>query len=103
MAEFDVAIKNLNLAFQLQEHKIGSLCMYSLLSDTFTSKAMACTEAASEMLVRRKLRIMKELVQEYKLSDGVMLVASDNDLADKMSCLPRRWLDMATKESETAL
>lgn len=43
---------------------------------------------------------MKGLVQEYKLSVDMMLVVSDQNLADKMTCVSQRWLDMAKKRAQ---
>lgn len=62
--------------------------MYHRLFDTFTSRARVYTKAASEMLVQQRLNTMKELIQEYKLSVNLVLVVSNQKLADKMTCVP---------------
>lgn len=92
LAKLDVAIKGLNLAFQWQAKfwriKTDSLC-----------KARLRINATSEMLVRRRLSTVKELVEQYKSVD-VMLVVSNQKLADKLTRAPQRWLDMAKKGAE---
>lgn len=81
--------------------KTDSLCVYRWLSDTLAGKARVRTKVASEMMERRRLSTMKELVQEYKMSLDVVLVASSRDVADKMTSVPQSWLDMAKKGSES--
>lgn len=48
----------------------------------------------------RKLSIMKELVQEYELSVDMVVVASNHNLAYKMTGVPHKWHDMVQKEAE---
>lgn len=96
LAKLDVAIKGPNLAFQRQAKylhikKKDSLC-----------KARLRINVTSEMLVRRRLSTVKDLVQQYKSVD-VMLVVSNKKLAYKMTRVPQRWLDMTKKGAETVM
>ena len=63
------SIESINLALQGQGKvlhvKTDSVCLYHWISDTLTRKARVRTKAASEMLIRRPLSTLKELVKEY--------------------------------------
>ena len=66
LAELDAALKDNNLAHQWQGKvlhiKTDSVSMYHWISDTQTGKVRVRTKAASEMLIRRGLSTLKELV-----------------------------------------
>ena len=56
--------------------KTDSLCVYYWVSDTLTRRAQVHTKAASELLTRRWLNTLKDLVAEYQLTVDVTLVPS---------------------------
>ena len=86
LVELDATIKGLNLALQWQAKVVnlyaGSLYVYHWLSNTLTGKARVRSKAASEMLVRRRLVMVKRLVDEYSLQIDITLVQSEQNLAD---------------------
>ena len=51
------------------------------------------TKAACEMLIRRRLNTLKDLVEEYHLTMDVTLVPSTLNLADRLTRVPQRWFD----------
>ena len=89
LAELDATLKGLNLALQWQAKVVylhtDSLCVYHWLSDTLTGKARVRTKATSEMLIRRRLVMVKRLVDEYSLQVDITLVQSEQNLADKLT------------------
>ena len=78
LAELDAALKDINLALLWQGKvlhvKMDSVCVYHWISDS--GKARVRTKAANEMLIRRRLSTLKELVKEYALTVDVTLVPS---------------------------
>ena len=71
-----------------------SLCVYHRLSETLTGKARLKTKAASEMLAQRRLVMVKCLVDEYSLQVDITLVQSEQNLADKLTRVPKWWIDI---------
>ena len=59
-----------------------SASVHIWISDTLTGKARVRTQAASEMLIRRRLDAIIKLVKEYALSMNVSLVKSSQNKAD---------------------
>ena len=104
LAELDATLKGINLALQWQAtvlHLItDSACTHRWISDALTGKARLTTKAASEMLIRRRLGTLTELVDEYGLSVDVALVRSDHNRADKLTRVPQRWLTETKQGAE---
>lgn len=97
MAELESVIKGLNLAlvWQLREIELmtDSKTVFRWVSDLLTDKARLQTKAAGEMLVRRRLDIVKSLMEEYQLKLSVQLVHSEENKADRLTRVPRGWLE----------
>jgi len=95
MAELDAVIKGINLAIMWNMKKIhlqtDSLTVYHWVSDALTGKARVKTKASSEMLIRRRLSMLKSLIEEYRLELKVSLVTSGCNLADTLTCVPQKW------------
>ena len=104
LAELDAVLKGINLALQWNAKvlhlRTDSLCVYHWMSDTLTGKARVRTKAASEMLIRRRLSTIRELVTEYELSVDVKLVTSECNLADRLTRVPQRWFKSLKEEAE---
>ena len=49
------------------------------------------TKAATELLIRRWLNTLKKLVEEYELTVGMVLVLSNENMADRLRRVPQRW------------
>ena len=67
-----------------------SVCMQRWISDTLTGKARVNTGEAGEMLVRRRLGILRSLAKEYGLTIDVKLVKSCQNRADSLTRVQRR-------------
>ena len=96
IAELDALIKGVNLAlcWGLEElHlKTDSLTVYHWISDALSRKARLKTKAVSEMLIRRRIGIFQDIVNEYKLKVDIALVPSSANLADVLTRVPQNWL-----------
>ena len=96
MAELDAVIKGVNLAIlwnmKTLHVKTDSVCVLNWVVNTLECKARVKTKAASEMLIRRRLGILKALVDEYHLSLDISLVPSARNRADQLTRVPEKWL-----------
>ena len=97
LAELDSTVKGLNLVLQWQARTIhlhtDSMCVYHWLTDTLTRRAQVRTKAASKMLTRR-LTILLQLILEYSLHVDVTFVALEQNLADELIRVPKKWLEL---------
>ena len=57
------------------------------------------TKAVSEILVRRRLANLLQLIEKYSLIVDIKLTSSKN-LADALTRVPKRWLDILKQGSE---
>ena len=104
MVELDAMLRGINLTLQWKAtvlHLItDSACVHRWVSDVLSGKARIRTKAASEMLIRRRLSTIKELVVGYELTVDVELVRSQANRADQLTRVPQRWLDVLRKETK---
>ena len=106
LAELDATVKGLNLALQWQARIVhlhtDSVCVYHCLTDALTGRARVRTKAASKILVRRRLTILQQLIREYGLHIDVTFVASEQNLADELTRMPRKWLELIRHRSDSS-
>lgn len=99
MAELDALTKGLNMAIAWDMRtvhlKTDSLTVYRWVSDALSGKCRLKTKASGEMLIRRRVGIIKDLVVEYGLQVDVSFVPSAANVADVLTRVPRRWLSLA--------
>ena len=106
MAELDAVVKGLNLGLAWGFSKMAlytdSATVQRWVSDGLTGKARLKTKAASEMLIRRRVGIVMELVREYQLELSITLVPSAENKADALTRVPQHWLRNASgREDDT--
>ncbi|XP_043211053.1 uncharacterized protein LOC122375611 [Amphibalanus amphitrite] len=96
MAELDAALRGINLAIawgmRVIELKTDSATVHRWLDDALSSRARLRTKAHGEMLIRRRVDIVKQLVAEFNLHLTVTLVKSADNKADCLSRVPAQWL-----------
>lgn len=96
LAKLDVVVKGINLALKWQVKvlhlKIDSLCMYYWLKNSLTRKAKEHTKEAAEMLVRRKLQTLLQLIEEYRLTIDITLLRLEQNRADELTRVPQKWV-----------
>lgn len=99
LAELDAVVKGLNLALSWKMKNIAlvtdSQTVFHWLNDMLSGKARLKTKAASEMLIRRRLEIVRTIIQEYGLCIKVKFVSSLENRADCLTRVPKRWLSRA--------
>ena len=104
LAELDAVLNVINLALQtkVMHLKTDSMSVYHCLLDTLMRKAQIHTKATNKTLLWWKLKIMKQLEEEYRLSIEVTLVLSSQNLADPMSRVPQSLLEMMKNATKPA-
>ena len=79
------------------------MCVYYWLTDALMGRAQVRTKAASEILVQRRLMILQQLIHEYVLQVDVTFIALEQNLADELTQVPKRWLDLIKHRSNSSL
>ena len=107
LAELDTTLKGVNLALQWQARVLhivtNSACVHRWITDALSGKAQLTTRASSEMLICRRLATLVETIREYDLTVDAALVQSCQNRADRLTRVPRRWLDLPKEGGEPAL
>ena len=98
MAELDAVIKGVNaaLAWKLKKLHVrtDSLTVYHWISNALSGKVRLKTKASSEMLIRRRVDMIKALVDECGLTLDIELVRSECNRADALTRVSQTWLGM---------
>ncbi|XP_043225494.1 uncharacterized protein LOC122383282 [Amphibalanus amphitrite] len=96
MAELDAAVRGLNLAIAWGateiELRTDSATVHRWLSDALSGRTRLRTRAAGEMLIRRRVSLIRELTEELQLELTVTLVRSAENLADALTRVPKDWV-----------
>ena len=114
ISELDAAIRGINMASKWKFSKFtirtDSVTVYGWLRSVFCNTHNVKTRALSELLIRRRLDILRELNQQEELKVSVELVKSEHNLADKLTRVPKLWLSdnittalIATVDDESTL
>ena len=96
MAELDAAIRGINLAvawgMDTIEVRTDSVTVHRWIDDTMSGRARLRTKAQSEILIRRRIGIIKQLADELSLTLSVTLVRSAENRSDAITRVPAEWL-----------
>lgn len=78
----------------------ATLCgwLRAVLEKTHNTK----TSAMSEILIKRRLDTLREIVEQENLEIQIVLVRSSDNLADTLTRIPKSWL-MGSKNDEVAV
>ena len=100
LAELDAVVRGINLSLSWDLRKVtvmtDSRTVYHWLTDALSGRARIKTKAASEMLIRRRLETVKSLSEEYSLQLYVEFVPSEENRADALTRVPKKWLTPQT-------
>ncbi|KAF0291011.1 von Willebrand factor A domain-containing protein 8 [Amphibalanus amphitrite] len=96
MAELDAAVRGINLALawdmKTVELKTDSATVHRWVSDALSGRARLRTKAHGEMLIRRRVDVIRQLVAELGISLTVSLVRSSQNRSDTLTRVPSLWL-----------
>ena len=97
MAELDTVVRGLNLALTWEMKRIkimtDSSTVRQWIDNELSGRSRLKTRAANEMLIRRRVEVVVQLVKEYELEVTIELVPSQRILADVLTRVPTRWMN----------
>ncbi|XP_037069745.1 uncharacterized protein LOC119091199, partial [Pollicipes pollicipes] len=97
MAELDEAVRGTNLAIawgmQIIDLRTDSDAVHRWIDDALSGRACLRTKAHGEMLIRRRMDAIRQLVDELSLTlGGSRWCGSDGNRADTLTRVPKEWL-----------
>ena len=108
ISELDAAVRGVNMAVKWNAKsftiKTDSATVRGWLNSAFKDSHNIRTHAMSELLIRRRIEVLREIKKQEKLEMDVQLVRSEENLADSLTRVPRTWLtDEVATRSDTVL
>ncbi|XP_076049389.1 uncharacterized protein LOC143030071 [Oratosquilla oratoria] len=95
VSELDAVIKGTNLALKwgLREIEIrtDSATVAGWMSSVLTAEKKVRTKGAAEILVKRRLGILRELIDEFGMKIRVRKVSSEANKADALTRVKKSW------------
>ncbi len=96
VAELDAVLKGLNLALswglKIIEVRSDSATVCGWLASVIEDSHRPRTNGLSEMIVKRRLGIIGELLEEYRLQVTVVQVSSAENKSDALTRVSKKWL-----------
>lgn len=96
MSELDAVVKGINLAVKWSisnlEIMTDSVTVYGWLRSSLQESHKIKTRGMNEMLVKRRLAVVKELIKEYGVNVQVRWVKSADNKADDLTRVPHSWM-----------
>lgn len=107
-SELDAVVKGLNMALRWGVRVIriftDSLTVYRWLKAVIERTHNVKTRALDEVLIQRRLNTIKQVIDEERLTISVTLIRSEENKADALTRVPKKWLAKnRPKISETAV
>lgn len=96
LSELEAVLKGVGLAIKLDLKLIevisDSQTVCGWLRSVLSEECRIRTHGSREMLVRRRLDVLETLCKEYDLVLKVSFVHSANNIADKLTRVPKTWI-----------
>ena len=96
VAELEAVGRGINLAlawgFKTFTIATDSRTVLAWLSNTVEGTERVRTKGAAQMLIKRRLVVIKALITEFSLSVDFEFVPTNENLADALTRVPKRWL-----------
>ncbi|XP_067930494.1 uncharacterized protein [Watersipora subatra] len=97
VAELEAVIKGLNIALRWGIAKLkivtDSASVYGWVQSILVDSKKPKVSGLSEMVIKRKLGIISQLVIEYHIKMTIQLVLSTSNKADVLTRVPQKWLN----------
>ena len=104
VSELEAVIRGINLAIKWKYKKISlftdSATVFGWIKTTLTGSNRIKTHGAAEMLIKRRLSIIEELKESFRLEIDLKFVNSEKNKADVLTRVHKTWLDGQHEESE---
>ena len=98
IAELDAVIRGMNLAVSWDIRKFcimtDSATVSGWLMSVVENTHNVRTRALSELLIRRRLDIIRELISQERLQVTVRLIPSHANKADALTRVPKKWIPL---------
>jgi len=99
LAELESVVKGVNLALAWKlkeiELKVDSASVHAWIRSIVTGDRRIRTKGLGEALVRRRLSILTDIINEYDIRLSVTLIPSHCNKADVLTRVPQQWLRKA--------
>ena len=104
MAELDAALSGINMAVAWGitniDLRTDSATVRKWIDDALSGRSRLRTKAHGEMLIRRRIDVIRQLVEEFNLTMTVGLVKSADNPADALTRVPKEWLRVQDPEDD---
>lgn len=98
VAELEAVIKGVSLALKWGVTKLevitDSASVYGWVNSMLEDSRRPKVNGISEMIIRRRLSTIGQLVEEYQLEMTIRQVPSEQNKADALTRVPRKWLEV---------
>ncbi|XP_043232536.1 uncharacterized protein LOC122386889 [Amphibalanus amphitrite] len=95
VAELNAAVRGINVAvawdMRVIDLRTDSVTVHRWINDALSGRTRLRTKAHGEMLIRRRVDMIRQLVDELELSLSVTLVRSAANRADELTRVPKDW------------
>ena len=96
VAELESVIKGLNLGVKWKFKRVkvytDSATVYGWVKSVLGDGRRPKVSGLGEMLIRRRLSMISELIEVYGLQIDLRLVRSEQNLADMLTRVPKKWM-----------
>ena len=96
VSELEAALKGVNLAIKwgMSEFVLvtDSATVFRWIQMTLTEEKKIKTKGAAEIVIKRRLGVLKNLVDEFNLKIDVKLVPSHSNKADVLTRVRKKWI-----------
>ncbi|XP_045136504.1 uncharacterized protein LOC123519337 [Portunus trituberculatus] len=96
VAELNAVLKGVNLAlgwgYRSFELFTDSATVFNWISNSMSEEKRVKTKGAAEIMIKRRLGILKNIVREFEIYFRVRLIATDKNKADMLTRVPKKWL-----------
>ncbi|MEL6803533.1 MAG: reverse transcriptase-like protein, partial [Bacteroidota bacterium] len=104
VAELDAVVDGINLALKWGVKKLeiysDSATVCGWVKATLSEERRIRSKGVSEMIVKRRLGILKSLTEEFKLEVRIILVSTTKNKADSLTRVKKSWLARSGDEEQ---
>ena len=101
LAELEAAIKGIRLALKRRVRELqlmtDSANVYGWIRSVSEETKRPKVSGLRDMVVKRRLKTISQLIEEYGLTMSIKLVPSEQNVADALTCVPKKWLQRVAK------
>ncbi|XP_047138933.1 uncharacterized protein LOC101234956 [Hydra vulgaris] len=103
MAELDAVVRGINLAVKWDIKNlsifIDSVTVHKWLKNVLTESHRVRSNGLSEMLIKRRLSLLRDLIKEYSMNIIVKWVPSSKNKADVLTRVSKKWLNEISRKN----